>query len=155
MLTEVPTLGVYIQLIGTVVPRAAIPLLTVVRARPGPTFTVTPVCWLRLPLVAVMPIGYALSGVVSASETVNVEEPLPLRLAGLSVHVALVGQPLALRLTTPAKPFWAATVVVKITGALTVPFWEAGPGVSAKLVTFYVATALCLMTPLVPMTVRV
>ena len=78
------------------------------------TTRVTVVEWTVAPLVPVMVIVDVPTGVVLAVVTVKVEEPDVVTDAGLNVAVAPVGNPLAVKVTVPAKPFRAVIVAVYV-----------------------------------------
>jgi hypothetical protein len=76
------------------------------------TVRVTVVLCVRLPLTPVRVRVYAPAGVEVEVVTVSVDEPPPVIVVGLNAAVAPVGNPLALKVTTPVKPLTA--VVVKV-----------------------------------------
>ena len=76
----------------------------------GVTTRVTLALWLRLPLAPLMVIGNDPVAAVLAVVTVSVDDPPPATDVGLKDPPASVPKPEALKLTVPAKPFWAVTV---------------------------------------------
>jgi hypothetical protein len=66
----------------------------------------------RAPLVPVNVRVELPVGVVFAVVTVTVDGPEPVTEDGLNDAVAPVGRPLAVKVTTPVKPFCAAIVAV-------------------------------------------
>ncbi len=85
------------------------------------------------PLVPVMVSVDEPSGVVLAVVTVSVEVPDPVTVAGEKLAVAPLGNPLALSVTTPAKPPTTATVVVYVVEPPTTADCEAGLAEMEKL----------------------
>ncbi len=69
---------------------------------------------------------YGPTGVAAPVATVSVEFPLFVIEAGLSVQVALPGQPEALRFTVPEYPFSAPTVMVNVVDWPAVTLCDAG-----------------------------
>ena len=76
------------------------------------TTSVTFVLWLRVPLVPVIVIGKLPMSALLAVVTVSVDVPPPVTDVGLRAPDAPLWNPVAVRLTTPPKPFWAVTVTV-------------------------------------------
>ena len=68
--------------------------------------------WVRLPLVPLMVNVLVPAGVLFAVVMVSVLDPEPAIEAGLKVAVARGGNPVALRVTVPVKPFSEPTVTV-------------------------------------------
>ena len=92
--------------IGVPWPTNLMPMMLFVTVR-----VILVVC-VKLPLVPVMVSVEVASGVVALVVTVNVELPDPVTVAGEKLHVAPLGSPLALSVTTPLNPFNAPIVVV-------------------------------------------
>ncbi len=76
------------------------------------TTSVTVAVWTVAPLVPVMVIVDVPTGVVPSVVTVKVEDPDVVTDVGLKVAVAPVGNPLAVKVTVPVKPFRAVIVAV-------------------------------------------
>ena len=85
-------------------------LTTSVKSEGPVTTKVTVVAWARVPLVAVIVMGYDPAGVELRVVIVRVEDPEPLIVLGLKLALAPDGKPLALKLTLPLNPFKAVTV---------------------------------------------
>jgi hypothetical protein len=86
----------------------------------------------------------------------SVEVPEPVTLAGVSVHDRPVaGETAAVRLTTPANPLTAVTVIVEVPAMPTVVETEVGLAAIMKSWTMKVTVAVWLRLPLVPVTVTV
>ena len=88
----------------------AVGLTTSVNSEGPVTTKVTVVAWARVPLVAVIVMGYDPAGVELRVVIVSVEDPEPLIVLGLKLALAPDGKPLALKLTLPLNPFKAVTV---------------------------------------------
>jgi len=80
----------------------------------GITTSVALALWLKLPLVPVIVSAELPVGVLLLVCTVSVELPEPVTDVGLNVAVAPVGNPLAVKLTLPAKPFKLPTFTVYV-----------------------------------------
>jgi hypothetical protein len=91
----------------------------------GSTTSVVVLVRVREPLVPAIMGVEAPDGVFAVVVTVSVEVPPPVIDVGTKVEVVLAGRPLTARLTVPAKPFTAPTVMVKPTAAPAVT--SAGP----------------------------
>lgn len=85
---------------------------------------------------------------------INVEVPEPVTLVGLRAHVMPVaGEVVAVRLTTPLKPFTAVIVIVDVAGVLRIALTEVGLAAIVKSLTMNVTVVLAVVVPLVPVTV--
>ena len=110
---------------------AAVPALTVtlvglaVIVKSAAVVKVTVTEWDRLPLV---PVTLTWNVPETAKVHERVELPEPVTLVGDSVHEVL----LVARLTTPAKPFWPATVMVDVAAVPGVKFTLEGVAVIVK-----------------------
>ncbi len=67
----------------------------------------------------------------------------------------MIGDTVALRLTTPLNPWRAVTVIVEVPAALALPVTDAGAAATVKSWTVKVTDAECERLPLVPVTVTV
>src|SRR5689334_21802875 len=74
----------------------------------------TDAVWVSAPLVAVIVAGYVPAAVTLAIVSVNVDEPLPLTVAGLKDAATPAGKPLAVSVTAPVNPFNAFTLTVYV-----------------------------------------
>ena len=80
-------------------------LTPIVKSAGTVTTSVTLVVCVRVPLVAVMVIGYDPVGVVVAVLMVRVVEPDVVICVGLKLAIAPEGAPLVLKPTVPVNPF--------------------------------------------------
>jgi len=125
------------------------------------TISVTVAVCVTLPLVPVIVNVELPAGVLPPVVTVNVELPAPVTVAGEKPAVAPVGNPLALSVTTPPKPFSAPTLAVYVVAfpAITVcvlglpEIVKSGGGGCA--LTTKLTVVLCVSAPLVPVIVNV
>jgi len=86
----------------------------------------------------------------------RVEVPEPVTLVGVRVHVIPVaGLIVEVKLTTPAKPFTAATVIVEVPAWLTLTATLVGLAAMVKSWTVKVTVVDAELVPLVPVTVTV
>jgi len=109
----------------------------------------------KAPLVPLTVNVYVPTGVFFDVETVIVEDPEPITVLGLNVAVAFAGNPLALNVTVPLKPFTGATFAVYVVPAPFLTVCDAGVAVRVKLDTTSVTVVLCVILPLVPVMVSV
>ena len=98
---------------------------------------------------------YVPTGVFFDVETVMVEDPEPTTVLGLNVAVAFAGNPLALNVTVPLKPFTDVTFAVYVVLAPFLTVCDAGVAPRVKLCTTSVTVVLCVILPLVPVMVNV
>jgi hypothetical protein len=100
---------------------------------------------------ALVPVTVTMNVPVVAKVHERVEVPEPVTLVGLRVHAAL----LAVRLTTPANPLTAVTVIVEVPAWLTLTATLVGLAAIVKSWTVKVTVAVAVVAPLVPVTVTV
>jgi len=82
--------------------------------------------------------------------------PEPLTLVGVRVQVKPVaGDTVAVRLTTPLKPWSAVTVIVEVPAPFALTVTLVGLAAMVKSCTVKVTVAECVRVPLVPVTVTV
>jgi len=74
----------------------------------------------RLPLIPVIVSVDVPTGVLPVVVTVNVELPVPVTVAGEKLAVAPAGNPLALSVTAPVKPFSAPILAVYVVALPTI-----------------------------------
>jgi len=98
----------------------------------GFTTSITVVECTRLPLVPVMVKVYVPAGVVVLVVTDIVDEPDPVADVGLKLALAPAGNPLALKVTTPANPPDPVTVAVYDVPLPAVTVAEAGVAAMVK-----------------------
>jgi len=123
------------------------------------TTRVTPVEWLRLPLVPVIVSVYVPALVDFPVLTVMVLVPEPATDVGLNVAFVWPGRPETLKLTLAVKPFTAVTETVYFTLDPWVTVWDEGVADMVKFgagaLTTSVTVVECARLPLVPVIVNV
>jgi hypothetical protein len=105
--------------------------------------------WVSDPL---MPVIVTLSVAALAEEHEKVAVPEPVMLLGVIAPQVNPAGTVSVNDTTPAKPFWAVTVIVDVIEAPTVPEGEVAARV--KLTTVNVEVAVWVIAPLVPVIVK-
>jgi len=86
----------------------------------------------------------------------STEVPEPVTLVGVRVQLSpVIGDMVAVRLTTPLNPWRAVTVIVEVTAAPALPVTEVGATAIVKSWTVKVTDAECERLPLVPVPVTV
>lgn len=121
-----------------------------------PEISVTLAVCVKAPLVPVIVSVVAPEGIAPFVVTVRTEIAEPLSVGGVKEAVAFAGNPLTARLTLPVKPFNAVTPTMYF-AVDPLSVWEAGTDEREKSgvdPTTRPRPAVCVRTPLVPVTVR-
>ena len=123
------------------------------------TVSATVAVWVRPPLVAVIVIVYVPGGVLWRVRTVKVDVPDPPEVSETLLELRLslgpVGEQTAERDTVPVKPLMLARLIVTVPEVPATKLRELTSVLRLKSWTLTVIVTVCVVEPLVPVTVTV